>query len=123
MKKASRKIKKDLRHSRVRRKISGNLERPRLCVFKSSRHFYAQIIDDVAANTLVSASSLTPKVKESLGEENIKKVEAAKIVGKYLGELALSKGIKQVSFDRGGYPYHGRIKAFADAAREAGLEF
>lgn len=123
MKRASRKIKKDLRHSRVRRKISGNAERPRLSVFKSSRHLYAQIIDDVAANTLVSASTLTPKVKELLGEENKKKAESAKIVGTYLGELALSKGIKRVSFDRGGYPYHGRIKAFADAAREAGLEF
>ncbi|MEQ9620266.1 MAG: 50S ribosomal protein L18 [Deltaproteobacteria bacterium] len=123
MKRASRKIKKALRHSRVRRKISGNAERPRLSVFKSSRHIYAQIIDDVSANTLVSASSLTPEVKGLLGEENKKKVEEAKIVGKYLGELALSKGIKQVSFDRGGYPYHGRIKSFADAAREAGLEF
>lgn len=123
MKRFSRKSKKDLRHVRVRRKVSGSAEKPRLSVFKSSRHIYAQIIDDVEGNTLVSVSSLTPEVRETLKKENKNKVDSAKIVGKYLGELSVSKGIKTVCFDRGGYPYHGRIKSFADAAREAGLEF
>lgn len=123
MKRVSRKSKKNLRHSRVRRKVSGSAERPRLSVFKSSKHIYAQIIDDVNGTTLVSASSQTPQIREALTKEKIKKVDAAKIVGKHLGELAVSKGIELVSFDRGGYPYHGRIKSFADAAREAGLKF
>ena len=123
MKIASRKSKKNLRHTRVRRKINGSPERPRLSVFKSSKHIYAQIIDDVNGTTLVSASSQTPEIREALAKEKVKKVDAAKIVGKHLGELAVSKGIESVSFDRGGYPYHGRIKAFAEAAREAGLEF
>lgn len=123
MKRVSRKSKKDLRHVRVRRKVSGSAEKPRLSVFKSSRHIYAQIIDDVEGNTLVSVSSLTPEVREMLKKENKNKVDSATIVGKYLGELSSSKGIKRVCFDRGGYPYHGRIKSFADAAREAGLEF
>lgn len=119
----SRKIKKDIRHLRVRRKVAGNPERPRLSVFKSSKHFYAQIIDDLNGVTLLSASTLTPGVRELLGKEDMKKTDVAKVVGKFIGELSVSKGIKQVSFDRGGYPYHGRIKSFADAAREAGLEF
>jgi large subunit ribosomal protein L18 len=119
----SRKIKKDIRHARVRRKVSGNPERPRLSVFKSSSHIYGQIIDDLNSVTMVSASSLTPEIREALGKEKTKKTDEAKIVGKILAERAIAKGIKQVSFDRGGYPYHGRIKAFADAAREAGLEF
>ena len=123
MKRVSRKSKKDLRHARVRRKISGSAEKPRLSVFKSSRHIYAQIIDDVNATTLVAASSQTPEIREALAKEKTNKVDTAKIVGKRLGEIAVSKGIKKVSFDRGGYPYHGRIKSFADAAREAGLEF
>lgn len=123
MKRVSRKSKKDLRHARVRRKINGSAERPRLSVFKSSRHIYAQIIDDVNATTLVAASSQTPEIREALSKKKTKKTDVAKAVGKHLGELALEKGIKKVSFDRGGYPYHGRIKSFADAAREAGLEF
>jgi len=123
MKRVSRKSKKNLRHTRVRRKVSGSAERPRLSVFKSSKHIYAQIIDDVNGTTLVSASSRTPQIREALAKGKVKKVDAAKIVGKHLGELAVSKGIESVSFDRGGYPYHGRIKSFADAAREAGLKF
>lgn len=123
MKRASRKSKRDVRHVRVRRKLSGTPERPRLVVFKSSKHMYAQIIDDLKAHTLLSASSLTPKVKEMLGQEKSNKTDSAKIIGKYIGELSVSMGIKEVCFDRGGYPYHGRIKAFADGAREAGLVF
>lgn len=119
----SRKSKKDLRHKRVRKKINGSSVRPRLSVFKSSKHIYAQVIDDVSGTTLAAASTLTPKVKELLGSGDQKKVDAAKAVGKHIAELAQSKEIKEVSFDRGGYPYHGRIKALADAAREAGLQF
>ena len=106
------------RHARVRGKISGTAERPRLSVFRSENHIYAQIIDDVAGNTLVSASSVE-KSFEGLGSN----VEAAKKVGKSVAERALQKGIEEVVFDRGGYIYHGRVQALADAAREAGLKF
>lgn len=123
MKVASRKSRKNLRHKRVRKLISGSAERPRLSVFKSSKHIYAQIIDDLTMNTLVSASSLTPRVIESLHKDGKGKIDTANAVGKCLGELAVAKGIKQVSFDRGGYPYHGRVKSLAEGAREAGLEF
>lgn len=119
----SRKIKKDIRHTRVRRKISGSPEKPRLSVFKSSSHIYGQIIDDLNSVTIVAVSSLTPEIRDALGKEKMKKTDAAKVVGKALAEKAVAKGITKVSFDRGGYPYHGRVKAFADAAREAGLEF
>ena len=119
----SRKIKKDIRHTRVRRKISGSPEKPRLSVFKSSSHIYGQIIDDLNSVTIVSVSSLTPEIRDALGKEKMKKTDAAKVVGKALAEKAVAKGVTKVSFDRGGYPYHGRVKAFADAAREAGLEF
>ena len=124
IKRTSRKYKKDLRHKRVRKKVRGSETRPRLSVFKSARHIYAQIIDDSNGNTIASASTLTPKVKELLsGGESQKKLDAAKAVGKHIAELSLAKEIEEVSFDRGGYPYHGRVKALADAAREAGLKF
>jgi len=123
MKRASRKHKRNLRHKRVRKQVNGNSSRPRLSVFKSSKHIYAQIIDDVNMNTLVSASSMTPKVIEMLGDDDSGKLNAASAVGKLLGELAVAKGLKEVSFDRGGYPFHGRVKSLADGAREAGLVF
>jgi len=123
MKRTSRKSKRDVRHVRVRRKLSGTADKPRLTVFKSAKHIYAQIIDDLKAHTLVSASSLTPKVRDMLGQEKSKKTDSAKIIGKYIGELSVTMGIKEVCFDRGGYPFHGRIKAFAEGAREAGLVF
>ena len=123
MKRTSRKSNREMRHVRVRRKLSGTPEKPRLTVFKSAKHIYGQIIDDMKAHTLASASSLTPKVKEMIGKEKSKKTDTAKIIGKYLGEISVSMGIKEVCFDRGGYPYHGRIKAFAEGAREAGLVF
>ncbi len=109
------------KHERVRKKITGNAERPRLCVFRSSKHIYAQIIDDVSSTTLVAASSLDEALKGKLDYSGNK--EAAKEVGKLIGTKAIEKGIKQVVFDRGGYLYHGRIKELADGAREAGLEF
>lgn len=107
------------RHIRVRKKISGTKERPRLNVFRSTQHIYVQLIDDVQGHTLTSASTVDPEVKGSEGN----KTELAKMVGKLVAERALEKGIKQVVFDRGGFLYHGRIKALAEASREAGLEF
>lgn len=109
------------KHERVRVKISGTAEKPRLCVFRSSKHIYAQIIDDVNSTTLVAASSLDEALKGKLNYTGNK--ESAKEVGKLIGTKAIEKGIKQVVFDRGGYLYHGRIKELADGAREAGLEF
>ena len=113
--------KKEIRnriHRRIRRKLSGTKERPRLAVFRSVAHIYAQVIDDAAATTLVSASSVDKDGKTKGGN-----VAAAKAIGKLVAERAREKGVKAVVFDRGGYQYHGRIKALADAAREAGLEF
>ena len=106
------------RHKRVRGKISGTAERPRLSVFRSESNIYAQIIDDVAANTLVAASSV-----EKGFEGNGGNIEAAKKVGAMIAERALAKGIEEVVFDRGGYVYHGRVQALAEGAREAGLKF
>ena len=102
-------------HQRIRRKLSGTAERPRLNIYRSLNHIYAQVIDDQKGETLVSASSIKLKTGGN--------VAAAKEIGKTVAEKAVEKGIKKVVFDRGGYLYHGRIKALADAAREAGLEF
>lgn len=109
------------RHYRVRNKVSGTTERPRLCVFRSNSNIYAQVIDDDKGNTLVAASTLDAAIKGKLANGSNK--EAAKEVGKLIAERAIEKGIKVVVFDRGGYIYHGRIKELADGAREAGLEF
>ena len=113
--------KKEIRnriHRRIRRKLSGTPQRPRLAVFRSVAHIYAQVIDDTEGKTIVSASSVDKGGKTGGGN-----VAAAKSIGKLVAERAREKGIKSVVFDRGGYQYHGRIKALADAAREAGLEF
>ena len=107
-------------HTRIREKMSGTPERPRLNVYRSLNHIYTQLIDDLNGVTLVSASSFGKKSEEKHYGGN---VEAAKSVGKLIAERAQEKGIKKVVFDRGGYLYHGRVKALADAAREAGLEF
>jgi large subunit ribosomal protein L18 len=107
-------------HTRVRAKVSGTAERPRLNVFRSLNHIYAQVIDDASATTLASASTIVKKGEEKKTGGNI---EAAAAVGKLIAERAKEKGVTRVVFDRGGYLYHGRIKALADAAREAGLEF
>jgi large subunit ribosomal protein L18 len=104
-------------HARIREKLSGTSERPRLNVFRSLNHIYAQVVDDQKGETLVSASTLALKLKTGGN------VSAAKEIGKTIAELAKEKGIRKVVFDRGGFLYHGRIKALADAAREAGLEF
>ncbi len=123
MKRVSRKAKKNVRHKRVRRHISGSSSKPRLSVFRSARHAYAQIVDDASMTTLLSASTLTPKVKELLAKDDGTKTDAARVLGKYIGELSLLIGVKEVAFDRGGYKFHGRIKALAEGAREAGLIF
>ncbi|WP_199616542.1 50S ribosomal protein L18 [Paenibacillus alkalitolerans] len=109
-----------VRHLRVRKKIQGTTERPRLNVFRSSKHIYAQIIDDVQGVTIAAASTLD---KELDGIENGGNVEAARKVGELIAKRATEKGLKSIVFDRGGYLYHGRIQALADAAREGGLEF
>jgi large subunit ribosomal protein L18 len=118
---AMRKQARTKRKKRIRKKIFGISERPRLSVFRSSKHFYAQIIEDENGNTLVAASSLESTVKEQPKFDD--KVAMAKYVGKLLGERAVEKGLKKVVFDRNGFLYHGRVKAFSDGAREAGLDF
>jgi large subunit ribosomal protein L18 len=117
----SRDLKRQRVHDRVRMKVSGTPERPRLCVYRSLDHIYAQVIDDRAGKTLVAASSADKDTKKTLkGGGNI---AAAKVVGKEIAERAKAAGVAKVVFDRGGYKYHGRVKALADAAREAGLQF
>ena len=107
------------RHRRIRKKVNGSPERPRLAVFRSNKHIYAQVIDDIAQNTLVAASTIEPELKNSSGAT----CEASAAVGKLVAERALAKGVEKVVFDRGGNLYHGRVKALAEAAREAGLNF
>ncbi len=109
------------KHDRVRKKIEGTPERPRLNVFRSLKNIYVQIIDDTTGNTLVAASTLDEALKGKLNNGGNK--EAAKEVGKLIGQKAVEKGIKQVVFDRGGYIYHGRVKELAEGAREGGLDF
>jgi large subunit ribosomal protein L18 len=109
------------RHARVRQKVSGSGDRPRLCVFRSLNHIYAQVIDDIKGNTLVTASTLDAEVKG--GTKGKKKSGQAELVGALLAKRAIDKGISQVAFDRGGFRYQGRVKALADAARKGGLKF
>ncbi len=109
------------KHMRVRNHLAGTADRPRLAVFRSNNHMYAQIIDDSVGNTLVAASTVEKSIKEAL--EQTDNVDAAAYVGKVVAERALEKGIKTVVFDRGGFIYQGKVQALADAAREAGLEF
>ncbi len=120
-----RKLSKNLHrlrvHERVRQRVEGSTERPRLCVYRSLGHIYAQLIDDRTGKTLVSASSVDKETKKNMkGGGNI---AAAKVIGKAVAERAKAAGVLKVVFDRGGYKYHGRVKALADAAREAGLQF
>lgn len=120
MAKTNARLMRQVRHRRVRNKIVGSELRPRLGVFRSLNHIYAQIIDDNKGETLVSASTLEGEVKSKV--EKMSKTQKAEVVGASLAREALQKGIKQVVFDRGGYKYHGRVKALADAARKEGLE-
>lgn len=117
--KADRKLSRERRHLRVRKKIHGTTERPRLAVFRSEKNIYAQIIDDVAGRTLVAASSLDKDFSLKVGSNK----EAAKLVGEAVAKKAIEAGITEVVFDRGGYVYHGRVQMLAEGAREAGLKF
>jgi large subunit ribosomal protein L18 len=119
MAKKSRLVKRTAVHQRIRRKVKGTSERPRLCVFRSTNHIYAQVIDDASGTTLCAASTVEKDLREQSGGN----VSAAVSVGKLIAERAKAKGIEQVVFDRGGYVFHGRVKSLADSAREAGLKF
>ncbi len=121
IKKQSRAEVRVKKHMKIRNRLSGTADRPRLAVFRSNNHMYAQIIDDTVGNTLVSASTLQEDVNAGLAKTN--NVEAASKVGEVIAKRALEKGIKSVVFDRGGFIYQGKVKALAEAAREAGLEF
>lgn len=121
LKKVNKNEMRKKRHERVRQKVYGTPEKPRLNVYRSNNHIYAQIIDDVNGHTLISASTLDKELREKLDSTHNK--GAAKLVGDLVGKRALEKGIDTVVFDRGGYVYHGRIKELADGAREAGLKF
>ncbi|MFM8296212.1 MAG: 50S ribosomal protein L18 [Microcystaceae cyanobacterium] len=119
--KASRKTLVQRRHQRIRNKVEGTPQRPRLAVFRSNQHIYAQVIDDVAQHTLAAASTLDPDLREKLASSSTQ--EASAEVGKLIAQRAIAAGIEQVVFDRGGSLYHVRVKALADAAREGGLQF
>ena len=121
IKKKSRAKVREKKHMRIRNRFSGTAERPRLAVFRSNKNIYSQIIDDVAGNTLVAASTVEKELKSQVKYTDNK--EAAESVGKAIAERAKAKGIEEVVFDRGGFVYHGKIQALADAAREAGLKF
>ncbi len=109
------------RHARVRAKVEGTTSRPRLCVFRSLNHIYAQVIDDSQGHTLTSASTLDPEIKSEADGKT--KTGKSELVGSLIAKRALNEGINQVVFDRGGYKYHGRVKALAEAARQGGLKF
>lgn len=117
----ARGVARQRRHQRVRKKVFGTTARPRLSVFRSLRHIYAQIVDDSQGHTLAAASTLDPGLRQSL--DGLEKAEQARRVGQLVARRALEQGIKQVVFDRGGFLYHGRVKALAEGAREGGLEF
>ncbi|MDX2272527.1 MAG: 50S ribosomal protein L18 [Cyanobacteriota bacterium] len=119
--KTNRKTTTQRRHQRIRRKVAGTAERPRLAIFRSHQHIYAQVIDDLAQRTLVSASTVDKEIREQLTSSAT--CEAATIVGRTVAERAMQAGVTQVVFDRGGKLYHGRVQALAEAAREAGLDF
>ena len=119
--KESRQLVRAKKHMKIRNRFSGTAERPRLAVFRSNNHMYAQIIDDTVGNTLVSASTLAKEIKAELEKTN--NVDAAAYLGTVIAKRAIEKGIKEVVFDRGGFIYQGKVAALADAAREAGLEF
>lgn len=112
---------REIRHRRVRARVKGTGDRPRLNVFRSNQHIYAQIIDDTIGHTLVSASTIDAEIRPELG--SLSKTEQAKLVGQTLAKRALAIGVTKVVFDRGGYRYHGRVKSLADGSREGGLEF
>jgi large subunit ribosomal protein L18 len=119
----TRRFQRQRRHARVRRKVNGTAERPRLVVHRSLNQMEGQIVDDVSGVTLLGLSTLTPELRERRSADGLNKTDLARAAGKLLAERAKEKGVTRVVFDRGGYIYHGRVKAFADGAREGGLEF
>ncbi|NPA17219.1 50S ribosomal protein L18 [Persephonella sp.] len=119
----TRRQKRIIRHKRIRKKVFGTPERPRMAFFKSLHNLYVQIIDDESGRTLVSASTIDKDFVEKYGVRGGKNIEMAKKLGEFIAEKALAKGIENVVFDRGGFIYHGKVKAFAEAAREKGLKF
>ncbi|MGH2361043.1 MAG: 50S ribosomal protein L18 [bacterium] len=121
LKRADRNILRQRRHLRIRRRMGGLPDRPRLSVYRSLNHIYAQIVDDTKGATIIAASTRDPEIRDAV--KGKKKTEACALVGELVARRAQAKGIKQVVFDRSGYLYHGRIKALADAARKAGLQF
>ncbi len=121
MAKFNRKLARTRRHTRIRTKLQGTESRPRLSVFRSLQNVYAQVIDDIKGQTLAAASSLDEEIKDKISGK--KKAEVSKLVGALIAKRAMEKGITQVAFDRGGYKYHGRVKAIGEAAREQGLKF
>lgn len=118
-----RKAARERRHAHVRKRIEGRPDHPRLCVTKTAKHIYAQVIDDWAGRTLAAACTLDRGVREQLNGLSTKGCEAARVVGRVLAERAKAAGVTAVVFDRGGWPYHGRVKALAEGAREGGLQF
>lgn len=121
LKKVDRNLKRMERHYKIRNRIAGTPERPRLNIYRSAKHIYAQVIDDATGVTLASASTQDKEIRDKVAE--LTKSDAAKLVGQTVGQRAKEKGINTVVFDRGGYLYHGRVKVLADGARESGLEF
>lgn len=121
MAKKGREVARHRRHARVRAKVKGTASKPRLCVFRSLNHIYAQVVDDLQGHTLASASTLDSEVRSAVDGKT--KTARSGLVGALIAKRALNQGVKQVAFDRGGYKYHGRVKALAEAAREEGLEF
>jgi large subunit ribosomal protein L18 len=119
--KADRNQRRKIRHARIRKKVFGTAERPRLSVFRSLKHIYAQLIDDERGHTLAAASTLDPEIRDQL--KGLRKTDQSRIVGQLLARRAKAKGIVRVVFDRGGYKYHGRVRALAEGARSEGLEF
>jgi len=121
MPKTDTRLARKRRHARVRDRVNGTGTRPRLCVFRSLKYTYAQVIDDSVGHTLASASSLDPEIRDKMAGKT--KTESCELIGSLVAQRALNKGINRVVFDRGGYKYHGRVKALAEAARKAGLKF
>jgi len=119
----SRRLQRQRRHLRVRKKVRGTAERPRLVVFRSLRNVEGQLVDDEAGRTIMGLSTLAPELRDFVPEGDRRRTEQARAAGKLLAERAAARGIETVVFDRGGYRYHGRVKAFADGAREGGLKF
>ena len=124
IKRNTRKLRRKYRHKRVRNKIFGTEQIPRVSVFKSSKNIYAQVHDDISQVTICGVSTLTPDIRKQFeGKKDLKKLDKARIVGEYLGDLLQNKDIKEIRYDRSGYPYHGLIKALADGIREKGINF